>query len=263
MKHLKKRPPLLRPILGLLAANSLVFAVSSTPPTVRIDLPTPGSVVSGTVTVSGWAIENASVVGKAIRSVQVKVDGKAVSNATYGGSRPDVCKVYPGRAGCPNVGFTYQLDTTKFTPGAHTITVLATATDPTQDAGSSTVTVTVTVAPTPPTVRIDLPTPGSTVSGTVTVSGWAIDNASVVGKAIRSVQVKVDGKAVGDTTYGVNRPDVCKLYPRRPGCPNVGFTYQLDTTKFTQGPHMITVSATDTHPTPDVGSSSVTVNVSH
>jgi hypothetical protein len=50
------------------------------------------------------------------------------------------------------------------------------------------VTVNVTVLP---TVHIDSPLAGSVLSGTTTVSGWAIDNATSVGTAIGGVQVLV------------------------------------------------------------------------
>src|SRR5207253_2949945 len=148
----------------------------ATPPTVWIDGPTQGSTVSGTLTVFGWAIDNASKVGTAISSVQVKVDGAVVGNATYGSSRPDVCAAYPGRPGCPNVGYSFSLNTSSLNPGSHTITVTATDSDGTPDSGSASVTL--TAQATPPTVWIDGPTQGSTVSGTLTVFGWAIDNAS-------------------------------------------------------------------------------------
>ena len=71
----------------------------------------------------------------------------------------------------------------------------------------------------PPVTYIDVPVAGSTVSGTVTVSGWAIDNVTAVGTAISSLQVLVDGNIAGNATYGVSRPDVCAVYPSRPGCP--------------------------------------------
>ncbi len=79
----------------------------------------------------------------------------------------------PGRPGCPNVGFSYSWNTAALTPGSHTVKVLATDTDYTPDTGSASITV--TVAPTPPSVNIDLPSPGATVSGTVTIAG---DSAS-------------------------------------------------------------------------------------
>ena len=204
-------------------SSSVTVNVQAPLPTVYIDAPAQGSAVSGTVTVSGWAVDNASVVGTAISSVQVKVDGTVVGTATYGISRADVCAVYPGRPGCPNVGYSFSLNTSTLSAGSHTITVTATDSDGTPDSGSSSVTVTVQ-APLP-AVYIDAPAQGSAVSGAVTVSGWAVDNASVVGTAISSVQVKVDGTVVGTATYGSSRPDVCAVYPGRPGCPNVGYSY--------------------------------------
>jgi N-acetylmuramoyl-L-alanine amidase len=228
-------------------------------PTVHIDMPASGTAVSGTVTLAGWAIDNASVVGTAISSVQVLVDGTAVGTATYGASRPDVCAAYPGRRGCPNVGFSYSLNTATLAAGSHTITVSATDSASPPDTGSTNVTVTVTAPAVIPSVHIDMPASGMTVSGTVTLAGWAIDNASVVGTAISSVQVLVDGTAVGTATYGASRPDVCAAYPGRVGCPNVGFSYSLNTATLASGSHTITVSATDSASSPDTGSSTITV----
>ena len=59
---------------------------------------------------------------------------------------------------------------------------------------------------------IDQPVAGATVSGTVTESGWAVDNGTVVGTAIGSVQVKVDRALIGTAAYGSTRPDVCAAY---------------------------------------------------
>jgi Bacterial Ig domain len=237
--------------------SSVTVAVQATPPTVYIDAPAAASSVSGTVTVSGWAIDNASAVGTAINNVQVKVDGTVVGTASYGSSRPDVCAAYPGRLGCPNVGYSYSLNTSSLSPGTHTITVTASDSDGTPDSGSSSVTV--TVQATPPTVWIDAPTQGSAVSGMVTVVGWAIDNTSAVGTAINSVQVKVDGSVVGAATYGLSRPDVCAAFPGRLGCPNVGYSFSLNTASLSPGSHTITVTATDSDGTPDSGTASVTI----
>ena len=204
-------------------------------------------------------MDNAAAVGTAISSVQVMVDGTVVGTATYGISRPDVCAVYPGRPGCPNVGYSYSLNTSTLSVGSHTITVTATDSDGTPDTGF--LSVSVNVQPPLPAVYIDTPAQGATVSGIVAISGWAVDSAAAVGTAISSVQVMVDGTVVGTATYGSNRPDVCAVYPGRTGCPNVGFSYSLDTSTLTVGTHTITVTATDSDGTPDTGSSTVTVNV--
>jgi hypothetical protein len=231
-------------------------------PLVDIDSPAPGATISGTVTVSGWAIDSASKTGTAIGTVQVLLDGTVVGTATYGVSRPDVCAAYPGRPGCPNVGFTYSLNTATLTSGSHTITVTAKDTSATPDTGSANVTVNIVGAVAViPAVHIDSPSPGATISGTVTVSGWAIDNTSTLGTAIGITQVLVDGTAVGTATYGVSRPDVCAAYPGRPGCPNVGFTYSLNTATLASGPHTVTVTAKDSNASPNTGSASLTVNV--
>jgi uncharacterized protein (TIGR03437 family) len=242
------------------SASVVVNVTSIGPPSVWIDSPVAGAAVSGTITVNGWAMDNRAAVGTAIGSVQVFVDGAAVGNATYGLSRPDVCYVYPGRPGCPNVGFSFVLNTAALTPGSHTIMVTATDSDNTPDTGSASVVVNVTSIG-PPSVWIDSPVAGAAVSGTITVSGWAMDNRAAVGTAIGSVQVFVDGAAVGNATYGLSRPDVCYVYPGRPGCPNVGFSFALNTAALTPGSHTIVVTATDTANTPDTGSATAVVNV--
>jgi hypothetical protein len=68
--------------------------------------------------------------------------------------------------------------------------------------------------------------------------------------------VQVDAVVVGTAACGVARPDVCAVFPGRPACPNVGFTYQLNTSGLSAGVHTITALATDIHGT---GSYALTV----
>ena len=49
-----------------------------------------------------------------------------------------------------------------------------------------------------------------------------MDNPSIVGTAISSVQVSVDGSVEGTATYGLSRPAVCAVYSSRPDYSNVG-----------------------------------------
>jgi hypothetical protein len=239
--------------------SSVTVTVTAIPPTVHIDTPLPASALSGAVSVTGWALDNSLVVGTAITSVPVIVDGAFVGFAIYGQSRPDVCNVYPGRPGCPNVGFSYQLDLSTLGPGSHTITVSATDSDGRPDVGTDSVKI--IVVNVPPSVYIDSPASGAVVSGVVTIGGWALDDTSATGTAISLVQVKVDGVVVGTATYGTNRPDVCAAYAGRPGCPNVGFVYTLDTTQLRPGAHLLTVSAMDSDTGSDTGSWSIAIQV--
>jgi hypothetical protein len=61
--------------------------------------------------------------------------------------------------------------------------------------------------------------------------------------------------------YGLNRADVCSVFPGRPGCPSVGFSYLLNTTSLTAGMHTLTVIATDSDSIPDSGSWTVNITV--
>ena len=132
--------------------------------------------------------------------------GRSWAPRPTGQAVPMFVRSIPAGSDCPNVGYSYSLNTSTLSVGSHTIMVTATDSDGTPDAGSSSVTVNVQ-APLP-AVYIDAPAQGSAVSGTVTVSGWAVDNAAAVGTAISSVQVTVDGSVVGDRDLRV-KPSRC------------------------------------------------------
>ena len=92
----------------------------------------------------------------------------------------------------------------------------------------------------PPFGSVDQPGAGQSLSGTVTVSGWALDNSQVAG-----VDVLIDGIAAGSALYGSSRPDVSGVYPQAP--PNSGYSYALDTTRYANGSHQLLVRALDVY----------------
>jgi hypothetical protein len=224
---------------------------------VVVDGPAPGSNASGTVIISGWAIDSTVAAGLPITSVKVQVDGGTAADAMYGISRPDVCAGYAGRPGCPNVGYVYALNTAGLSSGAHTVTV--SATNSASATGSAEVTFNVGGAS--PSVVVESPTAGSVVSGGITVNGWALDNTAPAGAAIRTVNVLVDNNLVGTATYGVSRPDVCVNLSPEPGCLYAGFSYPLDTSGLSVGPHTLTVIATNGSTPEASGSYSVAFQV--
>lgn len=90
------------------------------------------------------------------------------------------------------------------------------------------------------TLDIDVPaTHSGPLRGTVLLGGWAIARNT----ALTRVSLAVDGVFVGDAAYGAKREDVCSAYPGRPGCPNVGWNFALDTTQFSRGKHSLSVAA--------------------
>jgi hypothetical protein len=81
---------------------------------------------------------------------------------------------------------------------------------------------------------IDIPAANETVSGRIEIAGWALDNVKM-----DRVEIYVDGQYVGNAIYGNPRPDVDHDYPGRPGAPNFGFRYNLDTTSYSNGSHAL------------------------
>ena len=86
------------------------------------DVPANDSKVSGDTTIYGWALDN-----KGVSSVYAVIDGKITAPLTYGTSRPDVCKVWPGYNGCSTdkVGFSGSYDFSKLSKCPHLIEVYA------------------------------------------------------------------------------------------------------------------------------------------
>jgi uncharacterized protein (TIGR03437 family) len=230
---------------------------SANPVRINIDSPTEGAATptsfSGIAPVAGWALTDTGSTAS-IQSVEISVDGVVNGTATYGISRPDVCAVYPSRPGCPNVGFSYSLDTTRFTNGTHILEATSTTTDGKRATASASFTV--TNSSTSAITNIDSPNAASIpYSGIATTSGWAIKT----GVAISSVSVSIDGIPSGTATYGLPRPDVCTTYPGRPGCPNVGWTYMFDTDALLDGTHTLGVTATAADGTANTVSTAFTV----
>ncbi len=208
---------------------------SANPMKMNIDTPSTGTQsFNGTAFLAGWAINDQS----AVSQVAVSIDGVPSGLAVYGGSRPDVCAALPGRAGCPNVGWNFTLDTTKLTDGAHAVAI----TPSTNGGQRSTVSRNFVVANNPGnvmTVSVDNPGAQSgTFSGTVGFSGWAITTAV----PISSIAITIDGLPYGNAAYGGSRPDVCTAYAGRPGCPNVGWRLVVDTTQLVNGLHVLGVA---------------------
>jgi Bacterial Ig domain/Bacterial Ig-like domain (group 2) len=82
------------------------------------------------------------------------------------------------------------------------------------------------------------PSPGSSVSGTVSIDGWAFDSVSST-----KVDLYVDSTLTASGAANINRPDIAIAYPGAPT--NPAFHFDLDTTKIANGIHTIEVRAKD------------------
>lgn len=75
---------------------------------------------------------------------------------------------------------------------------------------------------------------GNAGSGVIALDGWALDDDGV-----SSVDVLVDGVVVGRAVYGGSRPDVAIIHPGFPDAGQSGFVFELDTTRFVNGLHVV------------------------
>ncbi|TKI56497.1 peptidase S8 [Brevibacillus antibioticus] len=87
--------------------------------------------------------------------------------------------------------------------------------------------------------KIDIPMDKAEIGGITTIQGWLLDPDGVA-----KIEVLMDGQLQGTAVYGGPRPDIFALYPRYENA-NAGFQYQLDTMRFNEGEHKITVRVTN------------------
>lgn len=100
---------------------------------------------------------------------------------------------------------------------------------------------------------IEQPSAGASVSGAVTLTGFAIDLTSPSGTGIDGVRVYLDGPSgagalIGQATYGVSRPDIAALYGAR--FDPSGWELAWDTAGLAPGVHRLHLYA---HRTTDDG----------
>lgn len=93
-----------------------------------------------------------------------------------------------------------------------------------------------TPCPLPSRVWVDSPVAQARVGGVFTVSGWAINTAS-----ISRIKIQIDGKDVAQTQRSISRPDVVTLQQGHddPAAPLLGFSVEIDSHALTNGRHQL------------------------
>ncbi|NMD68797.1 N-acetylmuramoyl-L-alanine amidase [Bacillus sp. DNRA2] len=231
MKHNNKLVALLFVVIALLLSFKLPFTtsaqtISSQTTFGYLDNPGSGATLKGTHNIHGWFLD-----GSGVASIEVLIDGVVAGQAIYGDARQDVQAAYP-QYNNGNAGFHFALDTTKFADGNHTITIKETG----QNGQVTTLpNCNITIKNDNVFGYLDGPVAGTTLNGTYNVHGWFLD-----GNGISTIEVLVDGKVVGQATYGDARPDIKTAFPQFNNS-NAGFHFPLDTTKFSDGSHTISI----------------------
>lgn len=231
-----------------------------------------GNAGSGQMPLFGWALDD-----NGITAVDIVVDGVIVGRSTYGRSRPQVTRQFPGYPDTDLPGFAYQLDTTRFLNGLHRV-------QPRVLSRSGEVTllnsrvfefnnVTHNLIP---FGRIEFPNQNAEMRGRCTlangnrrlyaVSGWALDSGvQTDDTGIGYVELLIDRAVYANTQsdcfystlsggltqcYGLRRLDIEKQFPGLPNSPHAGWRFVLDIgalMAFGYGPgaHTLTVRSGD------------------
>ena len=250
---------------------TLTVSETGTVPFGEFSTPANAATVSGSIPVTGWALDDMEVTS--VKIYRSPVTGEAsVENVYIGdaifieGSRPDVEIAYPDFPFNYRAGWGYMLLTNMLpNNGNGTFTLYAKATDRegnTVTLGTKTITIDNAHA-VKPFGAIDTPFQGGEVSGSEYVNfGWVLtpmpNTVPVDGSTIT---VWVDGVAIGHPGYNVYREDIATLFPGYMNSNGAGGYYYFDSTKYADGLHTISWTVEDNAGNQDgIGSRYFTIN---
>jgi hypothetical protein len=223
---------------------------STVPPFGQFSTPVDGSLVSSSIPVTGWVLDDIGV-----ENVKIfRGEGKSlvyIGDVVFvEGARPDIEAAYPGYPMNYKAGWGYMM-LTNFLPngGNGTFTIHAIATDlegKQVTLGTKTIIVD-NINAVKPFGALDTPIQGGMASGSSFINwGWALTpQPNTIPTDGSTLKVWVDGINIGFPTYNIYRADIAQLFP---GYNNsngaVGYFY-LDTTAYSNGVHIIQWTATD------------------
>jgi hypothetical protein len=225
-------------------------AGSDAAPFGSFETPVNGSTVSGSVPVTGWALDDIAV-------EKVCIYREAGSTLVYigdavlvDGARPDVEQSYPAYPQSYKAGWGYMM-LTNFLPngGNGTFTLHAIAKDGgghQVDLGTKTITCDNANA-VKPFGAIDTPAQGGIATGTTYRNqGWALTPMpNSIPKDGSTIKVFIDGVNIGNPNYNHYREDVANLFPGYANSTGSFAFLDFDTTQYSNGIHTIQWTATD------------------
>jgi PKD repeat protein len=230
------------------------------PPVGSMDTPVEGSIVSGNVPVSGWALDDIQVARVAIKrsahandvAENIGPDGLVhLGDATFCENvRQDIPSAYPDYPLTNMAGWGYVLQTYQLpNKGNGSTTIHAIAYDSSGQAaelGSRTI-IANNAGRLSPFGSIDTPQSGEQISGTeYTSQAWALTPPPKSIPADGStIWVWVDGERVGNPVYNQYREDIAALFPEYLNAQGAGGFFSLSPKQFSSGPHTLIWSAAD------------------
>jgi hypothetical protein len=218
------------------------------------DTPSDGAVATGSIPVTGWAIDNIG-----LESVKIYRNSTADGSSELAyigdvifveGARPDIETIYPGYPNGYKAGWGYLLLTNALPDqGNGTFTLYAKAADKegnTVTLGSKTITCD-NINAVKPFGAIDTPAPGGAVSGKNYANfGWTLTPLpNTIPRDGSTIKVWVDGVSLGNPVYNEYRPDVAALFPNYNNSDGAGGHFLLNTSNYPNGVHTIAWTVAD------------------
>jgi N-acetylmuramoyl-L-alanine amidase len=233
-----------------------------------------GNAASGHLPIVGWALDDDGII-----AVDILVDGRISTRATYGRSRPGVTLLHPGLPDSSAPGWAAQVDTTRYLNGKHVVSARAlSATGETKIIGKPrTFQFGNLTGALLPFGDLEFPNPSFEMFGNCTlidparrynvVSGYALDaGIQFADRGVAFVELMIDRALFANTRsdcvdeptqgglsncYGIRRLDIEQVYPTLPDSPGAGFRFVLDvgfliaSGLYNPGHHVLTIRVGD------------------
>ena len=206
----------------------------------------------GYLMAAGWALSAAEVA-----AIYIYLDGTLVGEAEYGSERHDVGRQFADIPGADRSGFLFDRRVIALADADHSVRVLVRARDgeeKSEDLPIATIlppvlAAPVTAAPAPLpdspapdqfTFQIDSPQIGddaiavSTVTGRLTIEGWALARSGVAG-----IDVFLDDQRLGAAHYGLARQDVGAAFPEWTDSLRSGYAFHCPPRSLRDGSHEV------------------------
>lgn len=216
----------------------------------HVETPADGASVSGSIAVTGWALDDTGVESVKVYN-NTNMGEVFLGDANFvEGQNYDIIGSYPQYPNVYQAGWGYML-LTNFLPGGgngtYQITTYATDLDGNKSfLGSRTIHADNENA-VKPFGAIDSPAPGETVSGSTYRNwGWALTpQPNTIPTDGSFISVQVDGQHVGSPNYGIYRQDIAALFPDYNNSQGAVGYFDLDVTQYANGVHTISWSVSD------------------
>lgn len=232
-----------------------------------------GNAGAGLLPLHGWALDD-----NGVQAVDILVDGVLAGRASYGRARAGVTARFPGFPDSELPGFAFELDTTRYLNGLHTVTArVKSKTGEVVSLPSRTFQFNNVEHSLLPFGRIEFPGPQAELRGKCNlgnpnrrfsvISGYALDAGTTDDDhGVGYVELLLDRAVLANTQtdcffspvtggltdcYGLRRVDIERIFPSLKDSPHSGFRFVLDVgflisgLGYTPSSHVLTVRAGD------------------